>query len=130
MTVDHDHDHDGQISRYGLCLSCAEADAISPEPAHQLTLADAQPEGGTYEPSLDRSRLGAQAQRVLDLMADGRWRSLQEIALATSDPQASVSARLRDLRKPAFGGHTIDRRHRGDPKLGIYEYRLEPRQPT
>lgn len=127
-----DHAHDDQIAKYGLCLSCAEAgdDATSPEPARQMTLAEAQPDGDTYTPELDRARLGAQAQRVLDLMNDGRWRTLGEISDQTHDPEASISARLRDLRKPAFGGHTIDRRHRGPAEHGQYEYRLVPAHTT
>ena len=36
------------------------------------------------------------------------------------EPQ-TVSARIRDLRKPQFGGHEVERRHAGD---GIYEYRI------
>lgn len=120
------HAHDDQIARYGICLSCAESgeNATSPEPAHQMTLAEAQPDGDTYTPELDRARLGAQAQRVLDLMLDGKWRSLREISEQTRDPEASISARLRDLRKPAHGGYIIDRRNRGNPEHGQYEYRL------
>lgn len=127
-----DHAHDDQISRYGLCLTCAEAgdDDVAPEPARQLTLAEAQPDGDTYTPALDSARLGAQAQRVLDLMADARWRTLAEISDQTHDPEPSISARLRDLRKPAFGGHIIDRRHRGPAEHGLYEYRLVPAQTT
>lgn len=123
-----DHAHDDQLARYGLCLTCAEAgaDATTPEPVHQLTFAEAQPDGDTYTPALDRARLGAQAQRVLDVMRDERWRTLGELAAATGDPEASVSARLRDLRKPGFGGWLVDRRHRGDPSHGQYEYRLLP----
>jgi hypothetical protein len=121
-----DHAHDDQIARYGLCLSCAEHgdNPTEPEPARQLSLAEAQPDGDTYTPELDRVRLGAQAQRVLDLMLDGRWRTLAEISEQTHDPEASVSARLRDLRKPAHGGYIIDRRSRGNPEHGHYEYRL------
>jgi hypothetical protein len=122
------HGHDDQITLYGLCLTCAEAgdhdEATRAEAAHQLTFAEAQPDGDTYVPELDRARLGAQAQRVLDLMNDGTWRTLGEISTATGDPEASCSARLRDLRKPMVGGHQVDRRHRGNPEHGLYEYRL------
>lgn len=123
-----DHAHDDQIALYGLCLACAEVgeDATTAEPARQLTLAEAQPDGDTYTPALDRARLGAQAQRVLDVMLTGAWHTLAELAEQTHDPEASISARIRDLRKPAFGGHTIDRRHRGDPSYGQYEYRMVP----
>lgn len=124
----NDHGHDDQVARYGLCLTCSEGGdhdlARRNEPAHRLTPAEAQPDGDTYTPELDRVRLGAQAQRVLDIMADGHWRTLGEISRATGDPEASCSARLRDLRKPLTGGHHVERRHRGRPEDGLYEYQL------
>ena len=70
----------------------------------------------------DHSRLGAQLGKVRVLMADGHWRTLQQIADATHAPPASVSARLRDLRKSKFGGHNIERRNCGN---GLFEYRME-----
>lgn len=133
------HGHDDQVLLYGVCLTCSEAgdhdEAARAEAAHQLTFAEAQPDGDTYVPELDRARLGAQAQRVLDLMGDGQWRTLGEISAATGDPEASCSARLRDLRKPLVGGHHVDRRHRGRPEAGLYEYHLtitgaEPHDPV
>lgn len=54
--------------------------------------------GKTYVPQFDRERLNAQQRRVFDLMLDGEWRTLEEIRKATHDPEASISARLRDLR--------------------------------
>lgn len=41
-----------------------------------------------------------QVQRVLLSMSDGKWRTLEEISDLTGDTTPSVSARLRDLRKP------------------------------
>jgi hypothetical protein len=81
-------------------------------------------DGATFDRTLDAPRLNTQAQRVFDALADGAWRTLREIAAKTGDPEASISARLRDLRKLAFGGHKVDRRRRGDPKAGVWEYRL------
>lgn len=78
-------------------------------------------DGETYNHAQDGERLNAQLQRVRDLMKDGRWRTLSEIAAATHDPESSVSARLRDLRKERFGKHTVDRRRKS---RGLYEYRL------
>lgn len=52
-----------------------------------------------------------------------RWFTLREISSYTGGSEASVSARLRDLRKPKFGGWDVQRRHRGDPKKGLFEYR-------
>lgn len=81
-------------------------------------------DGPAYEPEHDQARLTGQILRVWDLMRDGAWRTLQEIATTTGDPPASVSAQLRHLRKRRFGSHTIDRRARGDRAYGLWEYRL------
>ena len=59
-------------------------------------------------------------------MVDGAWRTLNDIEILTRDPQASISAQLRHLKKERFGAHTVDHRPRGDRKNGLYEYRLIP----
>lgn len=79
-------------------------------------------DGISFEPKKDRKRLNKQAQAVYNLMADKRWRTLAEISAATGAPEASASARLRDWRKPKFGGYQVDRRRRAD--AGTWEYRL------
>lgn len=80
--------------------------------------------GRTFDRTLDAKRLGDQHLRVLRLMYDGVWRTLAEIGAATGDPEASVSARLRDFRKSQWGGYTVERRRRGEGKRGLHEYRL------
>jgi hypothetical protein len=85
-------------------------------------------DGATYDPAVDHERLGAQALRVWGVMRDGRWRTLAEVEAACGDPQASISARLRDFRKPRFGEHTVERRRRGVDR-GLWEYRLVVSQP-
>lgn len=80
--------------------------------------------GDTYDPKFDHDRLRRQLTRVFALMSDARWRTLAEIAEIVGDPPASVSARLRDLRKPKFGGYEVERRRRANPYKGIHEYRL------
>lgn len=96
----------------------------------QLGLFDPTPpptpdfDGETYEPRHDKARLNAQLERVVKVMRDRLWRTLEEISKATGDPQASVSARLRDLRKPKFGEHVVERRRRGVAMKGLFEYRL------
>jgi len=80
--------------------------------------------GPVYEPKHDDPRLTGQALRVFSRMKDGVWRTLQEIADATEDPQASVSAQLRHLRKERFGAHTVNKRHRGERSAGLWEYQL------
>ncbi len=81
----------------------------------------AQFDGETIEAE-DGERLSKQLERVYFLMRDGRWRTLEEIAGATGDSMQSVSARLRDLRKPKFGGHTVERDRLG---RGLFAYRLK-----
>ncbi len=80
--------------------------------------------GPDYIPELDDKRLTGQIKRIYTLMSDGSWRTLREIEIATLDPQASISAQLRHLRKERFGGHTVNKRRRGDESKGIYEYQL------
>lgn len=81
-------------------------------------------DGDTFEPDLDGDRLAKQLARVLEIMSDGAWRTLGELGAQAQAPQASVSARLRDLRKKKFGGHLVERRRRGEAERGIFEYRL------
>ncbi len=78
-------------------------------------------DGITYDHQRDARRLAAQHNRVLAFIRDGAWHTLSEIAQATQDPEASVSARLRDLRKPEFGSYLIERRY---VRRGLHEYRL------
>jgi len=80
-----------------------------------------EPDGATYDPVQDRRRLAGQCLKVWAVMRDQDWRTLAELATATGSPEASVSARLRDLRKPRFGGHVVERRRR---TVGQWEYRL------
>ena len=83
-------------------------------------------DGITYSPEFDYERLGAQLKRVFSVIRDGHWYTLRELSHITGDAsEAAISARLRDLRKTKFGGFQIDRRRRGDPKLGIWEYQMK-----
>lgn len=78
-------------------------------------------DGKTFDPERDEARLNRQALTVWNLMADSAWRTLSEISKNTGEPEASISARLRDFRKEKFGGHAVERRRRTE---GTYEYRL------
>lgn len=78
----------------------------------------------TYDPALDQHRLQKQLGRVWNALKGGQWLTLDELAQKTKDPHASISARIRDLRKPAFGGYDVQRRRRGAPEHGLFEYRL------
>ena len=83
------------------------------------------PDGATYNPELDHRRLAGQNLRVFNALQDGEWKTLRELSEDTGDPEASISARLRDLRKKKFGAHTVESRRRGEPKQGLWEYKLE-----
>jgi uncharacterized protein (DUF2132 family) len=78
-------------------------------------------DGDTYKHERDGERLSSQYRRVFDLMRDGCWRTLTDIAMSTFDNEASISARLRDMRKERFGGHNVERRYVAN---GEWEYRL------
>ena len=54
-------------------------------------------------------------------MSDSRWRTLSSISGITGDPESSISARLRDMRKPRFGSHIIEREY---VERGSHKYRL------
>jgi hypothetical protein len=78
--------------------------------------------GSDYVHKRDAPRLTKQYERVLDLMQDGRWRTLSMIARETGDPESSISAQLRHMRKERNGGHTVNKsRMQG----GLYYYRLK-----
>lgn len=81
-------------------------------------------DGSDYKPKVDDVRLAGQILRVFNLQRDEKFRTLEEIAKVTGDPPASISAQLRHLRKKKFGGHTVNKRHCGDPARGLYEYQL------
>jgi len=80
--------------------------------------------GPVYDPAADKERLTRQIGRVYQCMISGQWRTLEEIAQLTGDPESSISAQLRHLRKPKFGGFVVSRRPRGDRAHGLYEYQL------
>jgi len=80
------------------------------------------PRGGdTYDAARDESRLNRQMRDVFRIVSDEDWHTLEELAQATGHPEASVSARLRDLRKRRFGGHTVERTYLGS---GLWAYRF------
>ena len=94
----------------------------------QLSLMDWTPpqilgdrSGETFDRKRDGARLNAQAAAVFSYMQHGEWRTLADIAAATGAPEASVSARLRDLRQAKFGGYTVERRYIAK---GLWQYRL------
>ena len=77
-------------------------------------------DGRTFVQSRDGERLGKQMTAVLSHLQDGDWWTLAGLSAVTGAPEASVSARLRDLKKPRFGSHVIERRH---VRRGLWQYR-------
>lgn len=83
--------------------------------------------GETYDEARDSVRLVGQLGATFDVMRDGQERTLVELASAVRKltgkraSEASVSARLRDLRKEKFGGHNVQHRNSGG---GLWYYRL------
>lgn len=90
-------------------------------------------DGATYSAEIDGARLGSQLDRVRDLMLDGQWRTIPAIRETIRRPdelmsEASISARLRDLRKGKFGGYVVE--HRRVRESGLWEYRVLPPIPN
>lgn len=78
---------------------------------------------GTLDMQKDGERLRTQMDRVRSIMESGEWFTLNVLALCAGGSEASVSARIRDLRKE---GRTVYAR-RIPGANGLWEYRLEPR---
>lgn len=85
-------------------------------------------QGATFEPQHDGLRLKGQLDRVRMVMLHSslteEWLTLAEIAKFAGGSEAGCSARLRDLRKARFGGYIVERRRRGQPARGLFEYRV------
>lgn len=78
-------------------------------------------DGETYVAKNDKDRLKAQLERVRALVLTGRKWTLKQLTSFAGGSEAGVSARLRDLRKPRFGGYRIDRTRTKDG-LHFYQY--------
>lgn len=68
----------------------------------------------------DRKRRATQRAGVMRALNRGRWLSLKDFQ-GVKGSDSGISARIRDARKPKFGGHKIVcRRDEG----GVYRYKL------
>jgi hypothetical protein len=83
-------------------------------------------DGSNYEAKYDGARLTKQLLKIFAMMETGHWHTLREISLFTGVHEPSVSAQLRNLRKPAFGAHKVNKQPRGDRGNGLWEYQLIP----
>lgn len=77
--------------------------------------------GDTYEAQHDCKRLTGQLAKVFAALSDGRWWCLSHLTEIAGGSEAGVSARIRDLRRPEFGSHRIERRRAGG---GLFVYRM------
>lgn len=91
---------------------------------HQPSLFDlpATFDGKTYDDQRDGDRLRSQLKDVERFLSDFEWHTLAEIAAKSGHPEASISARCRDLRKLKFGGYIIERMYAGN---GLWKYRMK-----
>lgn len=94
-----------------------------PRPAPPAAPPPPRFDGATYDPATDGKRLATLHARTFRFMAGGRWLTLAEIREHTGGSECSVSARVRDFRKPRFGAHQVGRRRKGGAP-GVWEYRL------
>lgn len=94
-----------------------------------MTTLDGPRDGDTFDSSQDESRLNIQMRRTWAVLSDHQWHTSAELEERVGDSWASVGARLRDLRKPKFGGHSIEKR-RIPGANGLWEYRLLPTPPS
>lgn len=81
--------------------------------------------GATYDHELDHARLSTALGRVYDLMKDGKWRTLRDIAEHCKTSEAGASARLRDLRKtPIQRLYNVDGVHTMRVAGGLWAYKV------
>ncbi len=84
--------------------------------------------GAAYDPVIDQPRLANQRDAIREFMLKGGWHTLAEIEAALGYPQASISANLRHLAKPQFGGYRKEKQRRclpfGGEPTGTWEYKL------
>jgi biotin operon repressor len=69
----------------------------------------------------DQIRLANHLQKLVTLMSDGRFRSLQTIADALGCSESAAGARVRDLKKRKFGSFTVEKRRQSTG----YVYRVQ-----
>jgi hypothetical protein len=89
----------------------------------------------TEKRELLRTARRRQRDVLCDVMLSARrcatWLTLDELSKLTHYPPASISAQLRHLRKPEYGGHVVEKRPcavgkvlRGEDFGTIWEYHL------
>jgi hypothetical protein len=110
-----DHDHDGRIARLGICSVCRAASIA------EVRTPELVEESVAFQADLF-GRLDGDVGRVLEAMKDGGRYTLRQLSASLDIPEASCSARIRDLRKQEFGSHVIEKHALGGRRG--YAYRL------
>lgn len=81
--------------------------------------------GPSYVQELDQIRLSRLQFAVFQLMRDCQWRTHSEMKAAIGfGSETGIAAMLRGLRHKENGKHFIDKRRRGNPEDGLFEYQL------
>jgi len=96
-------------------------------PAAPLPTPPFHADGDSYVAALDGARLSKLAVAVRQLVTDRAWRTPGEFEHVLGRRWASISARLRDLRKLPHGGHHVEQRRVGGAESGVFAYRWRPR---
>jgi hypothetical protein len=81
-------------------------------------------DGITIDRDIDTPRLAPHLHGCFALLRDGQPHTIADVARAVGCTESAASARIRDLRKAKFGGHTVERQRVGG---GLFTYRLIPR---
>lgn len=85
--------------------------------------------GPAYDEKIDGKRIKKQHEVIRDFMLRhwNHWHTLGYLSLTLDYPEASISAQLRHLRKPKFGGYIVEKRRRAGS--GTWEYRVRRPDP-
>ena len=115
------------VRRY-CSYRCQQADTLKRHLEIPLiSIPSPQPPGSSREfqshsTPADKAKMESNRAAVLALMLDGRERSLRMIrAECGFDPETEISARLRELRRPEYGGYEVKCWRFPD---GVYRYQL------
>ena len=83
--------------------------------------------GPAYDKNIDEPALSSQRNRIKHwlLPNDHLWFTLAELSVQLGYPEASISAQLRHLRKPQFGGYLINKRRRKNQRAWEYNLRID-----
>lgn len=119
MRIRHQHYHPPRIVGYAQnCDPVPDLFAQTPRGGEWVIAPEP-----TYTGALDGDRLTTLLARVIAALGPHDWLTLGELKARCGGSEAGISARIREARTRAGGSHVIERRRRGNPKAGLWEYR-------